>query len=111
MRRPTARLRTAVRNWLGITHQESDLIHLTLEVATGLTELRTQTEGVISTLENLAQQNAALAGALHRVVAQLNDNTTKIARWAQQSATLQEIERRHARQAGGSKILTLGVGD
>lgn len=105
----TQRLTRWLRRWLGAS-SDDQLIALTLETAARLSEATVERQGLITDIQTLAEQNAKMAQAFHQIVAQLNANTTTIQRWGKESATLQEIERRHARHTNGSKILTLGQG-
>jgi hypothetical protein len=78
---------------------------------------REQRAALAFQMESMAKTNHGLATALQATVAQLNRNTVMMQRWAEQSATLQDIERRHARREAigngnghSSLVLPPGVG-
>jgi len=100
------RLRAWLGAWLGV-----DALDAALQLE------REQRAALATTVESMAKTNHGLATALQAAVAQLNRNTVMMARWAEQSATLQDIERRHARREAGSNgnghsnlVLPPGVG-
>lgn len=61
-----------------------------------------------ATVRAMAETNRGLAQALQAAVAQLNRNTVMMQRWATESATLSEIERRHARKEQSAIVRASG---
>lgn len=108
-------LRRRLAAWLGVDAALMVAATAGADVAAE-TEARTAlTEQVLG----LVKTNHGLAQALQAAIGQLNRNTVTMQRWSTESATLQEIERRHARKAaiedakpanGSGRILTLPPG-
>jgi len=81
-------IRQRVFRWLGIDPAVSAYIG----------QLKLEHRALEETVRSMAETNRGLAQALQAAVGQLNRNTVMMQRWATESATLSEIERRHARK-------------
>jgi quinol monooxygenase YgiN len=108
-------LRGRVRAWLGIETVDTGLALLSHTIDDGFEIQQDQRAALEDLVKKNVESTRGLAQALQAAVAQLNRNTVMMDRWVRSSATLGDIERRHARQEqkaeavvanGHSRIIT-----
>ncbi len=92
------RLRAWLREWLGIDDVDTGLRLESQFVDNGFEVQQDQRAALEEMVRKMAETDKGLATALQAAVAQLNRNTVMMQRWSTESATLGEIERKHARR-------------